>query len=65
MAFFRVTIRYGSPRQRYEMLDIEAGSVVEALTRLAERFPSAARATGDLVEIRRQPAPDEREYTPG
>lgn len=65
MALFRVTIRYGEPRQRYEMLDIEADDVTDALRRLAASFPADAAATADLVEVRRQTAPDERAYTPG
>jgi hypothetical protein len=64
MARFRVTIRYGAPRQRYEMLDIEADSMPDALQRLVASFPPDAEATSDLVEVRRQTAPDERTYTP-
>ncbi len=65
MALFRITIRYGEPRQRYEVLDIEADSLVAALQRLVAAFPPDAEATADLVEVRRQTAPDERAYTPG
>ncbi|MEJ2185533.1 MAG: hypothetical protein P8Z36_06300 [Gemmatimonadota bacterium] len=64
MPRFRVTIRYGEPRQRYEVLDIDAEDVAEALQHLVASFPAEARATSDLVEVRRQTAPDERAYTP-
>lgn len=65
MARFRVTIRYGEPRQRYEVLDIEADDITEALRRLVESYPADARATSDLVEVRRRTVPEERAYTPG
>lgn len=65
MARFRVTIRYGVPRQRYEMLDIEADGVTDALRQLAESLSPDIEATADLVELRRQTAPDDRAYTPG
>jgi hypothetical protein len=34
------------------MLDVDASSAREALQRAAERFPEAAEATADLIEIR-------------
>jgi hypothetical protein len=52
LAGYRVTIRFGDPPVRYEMLDVDASSAREALQRAAERFPEAAEATADLIEIR-------------
>lgn len=65
MALFRVTIRYGEPRQRYEVLDIEADDMPDALRRLTASYPADAQTTSDLVEVRRQTVPEERAYTPG
>ncbi len=62
---YRVTIRFGSPRSQYRVLDVEAATLREALRRAAEDFPPEAEATADLVEIRRQVDPDSREYGPG
>ncbi len=64
MARYRVTIRYGDSGKRYEMLDIEAASLREALRRAADEFPADADATADLAEVRMQPEPESREYAP-
>ena len=60
MAQYRVTIRFGVPRQQYHVMDLTASSLHEAMRLAAERYPDAA----DLVEIRRQVDPEEREYSP-
>jgi hypothetical protein len=60
MPSFRVTIRYGPPGQRYEMLDLEADSAPEALRQLLADYPAHAAATTDLIELRRQAQPEER-----
>lgn len=65
MATYRVTIRYGVSGKRYEILDIEAGDLREALRRAAEEMPEEAVETADLAEVRRQVEPELREYTPG
>ena len=65
MATYRVTIRYGRSGKRYELLDIEAPELREALRRAAEQVPEEAAATADLVEVRLQSEPEAREYTPG
>jgi len=52
MPAFRMTIRWGSPGQRYHVEDLEAQDLSDALQRAAALFPDAARATADLVEIR-------------
>ncbi len=64
MPDYRVTIRYGSPRHRYAVVDVEADGLKEALTAVVTRFPEEA-LDGDLVEVRRRTAPEEREFGPG
>jgi len=62
---YRATIRFGSPRSQYRVLDLEAATLREALRRVVEDFPPEAEATADLIEVRRQVDPDAREYAPG
>jgi len=62
---YRVTIRFGSSRSQYRVLDVEATTLREALRRAVEDFPPEAEATADLVEVRRLVDPDAREYGPG
>ncbi len=62
MARYRVTIRYGNSGKRYEVLDVEAATLREALLRAAEEFPPEAESTADLVEVRVQAEPEAREY---
>lgn len=62
---YRVTIRYGSPRSQYHVMDVDAPDLREALVRAAEAFPAEAQATADLIEIRRQVGPEDRVYVPG
>jgi hypothetical protein len=64
MPLYRVTIRFGAPKQQYHMEDIDANSLREALRLAAERFPDAALASADLAEVRRQVDPEERSFTP-
>lgn len=64
MPSYRATFRYGGSRPQYEMLDIEAEDLRAALTLAAERLSDEVAETAELVEIRRQTDPDEREYTP-
>lgn len=63
MPQYRVTIRHGAARHRYAMLDVEADGLRAALRAAAEQLPPEA-AEGDLVEIRRQTTPEDREYVP-
>lgn len=65
MPRYRITIRYGQPRQQYAVVDVEAPTLREALRLGAERFPAEAEATADLAEVRRQIEPEAREYGPG
>jgi len=62
MARYRVTIRYGDSGKRYEVMDVDAATLREALLRAAELFPPEAESTADLLEIRIQVEPEEREY---
>jgi hypothetical protein len=57
---YRVTIRFGLPRQQYHVMDLTANSLREAMRMAAEDFPEAALQDADLIEIRRQTHPDER-----
>ncbi|NIR46016.1 MAG: hypothetical protein GWN99_16440 [Gemmatimonadetes bacterium] len=50
---YRVTIRHRSDGAAgYEVFEIEAPDIREALTRTAERFPGQVVESADLVEIR-------------
>ena len=53
MTQYRVTIRFGAPRQQYHVLDLSANSLREAMRLAAEEYPDAASNEADLVEIRR------------
>ena len=64
MPSYRATFRYGGSRPQYEMLDIEAEDLRAALEAAAERVAEEVAETAELVEIRRQTEPDEREYGP-
>ncbi|HEX2167031.1 MAG TPA: hypothetical protein VHG09_07290 [Longimicrobiales bacterium] len=60
MTQYRVTIRFGSPRQQYHVMDLSANSLREAMRMATEDFPEAALSDADLMEIRRQTQPEER-----
>jgi hypothetical protein len=64
MAHYRVTIRFGSPRQQYHVEDLTANSLREAMRMAVELFPDTAADAADLLEIREQVDPDAREFTP-
>jgi predicted Zn-dependent peptidase len=64
MPLYRVTIRFGAPKQQYHVEDIHANSLREALRLAAERFPDAALQSADLAEVRRQVEQEERSYSP-
>jgi hypothetical protein len=64
MPLFRITIRFGSDRPRYEVLDIEADTLRDAVSKAGrEAFSDEVAASADLIEIRRQIDPGSREYT--
>ena len=62
MPSYRVTIRYGAPRARYEVLDLEAEDLRAALRAAADQLSEEVAATAELAEARRQVDPDERGY---
>lgn len=64
MPHYRATIRFTEAGQKYEVIDLTANSVREALRLVADQFPDAALASADLVEIRLQADQDERESDP-
>lgn len=64
MNLYRITIRHGQPH-RYHMEDVRAATLADAVRQVADRFPAQVAETGDLLEIRRQMDPEQREYTPG
>ena len=49
---YRVTIRHYSGAQRYEVFDLDAADLRDAMVEAAERFPESLTASADLVEIR-------------
>ncbi|GEM_PF-496425 len=61
MPGFRVVVRYGGARHRYEVMDVEAASLSAALRDVLGRLTPELDATADLVEIRRQATPEDRE----
>lgn len=62
MPSYRVTIRYGAPRARYEVLDLDAEDLRAALRLAADRLTDEVAASAELAEARRQVDPDERGY---
>ena len=64
MPSYRATFRYGGARPQYEMMDLEAEDLRGALRAAADRLGDEVSATAELVEIRVQADPQEREYTP-
>ena len=60
MPQYRVTIRFGSPRQQYHVQDLTANSLREAMRMAVEEYPETAMQDADLVEIRTQRDPEER-----
>lgn len=64
MPSYRVTIRWGAPRARYEVLDLDAPDLRGALAAAADRLPAEVAETGELAEVRRQVDPEARAYGP-
>jgi hypothetical protein len=57
---FDITVRFGTRRQRYHTLSIDAAGVGEALRLAAERVPADVLEEADLVELRVAADPDAR-----
>ncbi|UCC83159.1 MAG: hypothetical protein JSW46_19770 [Gemmatimonadota bacterium] len=49
---YRVTIRYLGQVQQYEVFEVEAADLREALIAAAERFGDVLAESADLIEIR-------------
>ena len=62
MSDYRITVRHGGGPVRYHTYTVTAADVGAALRVAADELPDDVRETGDLVEIRRAPDPDTREY---
>jgi len=55
---YRVTIRYQRQVQQYEILEVEAANLPDAMLRAVDRFPAELTETSDLVEVRLAHPPD-------
>ncbi|HSL70842.1 MAG TPA: hypothetical protein VK864_11415 [Longimicrobiales bacterium] len=64
MPRYRVTIRIGRPGRQYDVHDVDAGSLRDALEHVLARYPADAEAA-DLLEIRLHVEPEERSYSTG
>jgi hypothetical protein len=49
---YRVTIRYERRSQQYEVFEVEAANLRDALSEATARFPEEVIETSDLVEVR-------------
>ncbi len=49
---YRVTIRYERRFQQYEVFEVEAANLRDALSEATARFPEEVIETSDLVEVR-------------
>jgi hypothetical protein len=50
---YRVAIRYYLEIQRYEIFELRADNLCEALRLAVDRFPDEIVGSADLVEVRR------------
>ncbi|MGD8868037.1 MAG: hypothetical protein PVI01_10415 [Gemmatimonadales bacterium] len=49
---YRVTIRYQRRLQQYEIIEVEAATLRDAMSEAVARFPEELIDTSDLVEVR-------------
>jgi len=49
---YRVTIRHQNRLQQYEVFEVQAANLREALSEATARFPDELTETSDLVEVR-------------
>jgi hypothetical protein len=49
---YRVTIRYQRRLQQYEIIEVEAATLRDAMWEAVARFPEELIDTSDLVEVR-------------
>jgi hypothetical protein len=59
---YQVTVRYGTDRQRYHTLRVEAGDAAAALRAAADEIPDEVAPAVDLVELRIAADPEDRTY---
>lgn len=59
---FQVTIRYGSGRQRYHLIQVTGQNMKEVLAALPPQIPDEVGEHADLVEIRPSVDPEGRSY---
>ena len=62
MPRYTVTVRFGRRGYRYHTFEVDAADVSEALEEAAAGLAPDIRETADLVEVRRAPEPEEREF---
>jgi hypothetical protein len=66
MPRYQITIRHGSPRKRYHVVQLDAAHMAEALVKAGESLPVEVRDDADLAEVRPAPEPDaERPFLGG
>ena len=59
---FRITVRYGSPSQRYHTFEVDADDACGAMAVASAQVPEEVGRTADLVEIRAAVDPENRPY---
>lgn len=52
MSQYRVTIRHLRERLHYEVTEVDAENLLEAMSRAVQTFPEELVETADLIEIR-------------
>lgn len=57
---FRITVRYGTRRQRYHMYTVSGTDAREALRAAAADMPDEVAPEADLVELRVAVDPEDR-----
>lgn len=65
MPSYRVTFRYGAPRALYDVMDIDAADLRAAMRAAADQVRDEVADSAELVEVRVQTDPEEREFGPG
>ena len=64
MPRYRMTVRIGRPGRQYDMQDLEAETLRDALRQALEQFPADA-AQSDLLELRLLVDAEQRSYSAG
>lgn len=58
MPRFQITVRYGAPRKRYHVVQLEAPDLAAALVEAGTSLPAEVRGDADLCEVRPAPEPE-------